>query len=567
MARKSRIQAGMPIDSHAAPLSLVAVYGRLSQEDGDEESNSILHQFNIADGYLAQHPDLCLVDHYKDNGYTGMNFDRPDFRRMIEDIYSGKINCVIVKDISRLGRHFVQTCTFVEQIFPQMGIRLICINDDYDSADPSANTSQLTMPLKMVMNDYYVKDISKKIRSSITAKMDAGEFLPSSGSIPYGYLRDGTRNTYIIDEETAPIVQKIYTLRSQGMAFSRIAYELNEAEIPCPGRLRYERGFTRAEKYIKALWLRGTIRKITNDPVYIGSRVHGKCKRDTVGGKKQQRPQDEWQVIPHAHPAIISDALYRSVQQVNREEMARLHQREACAKPEMDTRSLFHGKVFCGDCGSFMMGGKGCARHNAKTPSRIFFDCNNYKYSQHKVCFSHYIRQEDLLKAVKDVLHQQIKTCTNIERILHEVQRSPQINRQQRSIHEKCASLSVKERNLEAKLDHLLIDLSESLIDREEYVYMKSHYTAQLDAVRTERASALADSQAFAKTWSTTKERLDVLKKYQNQSTIDRELVDALIDRIEVFGGRRIKITLKYEDPYQFVKPYLDTLEVKGHAG
>ncbi len=309
MARKSRVKVQeVPEKVEVLPV-LAGSYSRLSVEDGDDvEQNSIGNQKKLALHFIGEHSDIHLVDTYSDHGYTGMNYDRPEFKRMLCDLQSGRINCIIVKDISRLGRHFVMTSELVERTFPEMGVRLICINDGYDSADEFADASALTMPLKMVMNDYYVKDISQKIRSSISAKMESGQFLPAAGSVPYGYLRNSEAMTFDIDVETAPVVRQIYEMRAAGMSFNHIAQELNTAEIPCPGKLRYLRGVTKASKYENALWIRGTIRKITGDQVYIGNRIHGKVKRDKVGQSKKRRTEQDWRVIENAHPAIISEA-------------------------------------------------------------------------------------------------------------------------------------------------------------------------------------------------------------------------------------------------------------------
>jgi len=202
MARKSRVQGRYVQEATTDIFYLAGIYGRLSVEDGDDtEQNSIGNQRKIGLSYLEEHTEIQLVDTYADYGYTGMNYNRPDFKRMLRDLQSGRINCIIIKDVSRLGRHFVLTSEFVERTFPEMGVRLISINDNYDSLDKNADAASLTLPLKMVMNDYYVKDISRKIRSSITAKMLDGEFLPSSGSVPYGFLGDREHNTSAVDRK------------------------------------------------------------------------------------------------------------------------------------------------------------------------------------------------------------------------------------------------------------------------------------------------------------------------------------------------------------------------------
>lgn len=235
MARKSKYLSAQPLPETSVHY-LAGQYGRLSVEDGDDtESNSIGNQAKIADAFLAECPDIQIVERYADNGYTGMNYNRPAFHQMMADVRSGKINCIIIKDISRLGRHFVETSELVEQIFPAMNVRLISVNDNYDSLVQDAGAAaSLTMPLKMVMNENYAKDISRKIRSSIHAQMRSGTYLPSSGSIPYGYLRNAAAASYDIDEDTAPVVRRIFTLRAGGVSFNAIAKQLNQEHIPSP---------------------------------------------------------------------------------------------------------------------------------------------------------------------------------------------------------------------------------------------------------------------------------------------------------------------------------------------
>ena len=288
MARKSKYLSAQPLLETSVHY-LAGQYGRLSVEDGDDtESNSIGNQAKIADAFLAEYPDIQIVERYADNGYTGMNYNRPAFHQMMADVRSGKINCIIIKDISRLGRHFVETSELVEQIFPTMNVRLISVNDNYDSLVQDAGAAaSLTMPLKMVMNENYAKDISRKIRSSIHAQMRSGTYLPSSGSIPYGYLRNAAAASYDIDEEAAPVVRRIFTLRSEGVSFNAIAKQLNQEHIPSPAQLRYLRGMNSSAAYRDALWSRATIRKIVGSDVYIGNRTYGKIARNHLNEKKK----------------------------------------------------------------------------------------------------------------------------------------------------------------------------------------------------------------------------------------------------------------------------------------
>lgn len=568
MARKSRVNIQSSQTAVETTMFLAGLYNRLSVEDGDDiEQNSIGNQKKIGLHYLTKHQDIRLVDTYADNGYTGMNFKRPDFMRMMQDLQSGKINCVIVKDVSRLGRHFVLTSEYVERIFPEMGIRLICINDDYDSADEHADAAALTLPLKMVMNDYYVKDISKKIRSSISAKMSNGEFLPSSGSVPYGYLRNPETVTFDIDLESAMVVRKIFEMRADGMKFNAIARQLNSEGIPSPGRLRYLRGMNKAEKNKNAQWLRGTVRKITNDTVYTGNRIHGRFKRDKVGLEKKRRDMDEWQIIENAHPAIVSKELFKKVQKINEQELTQRRQFEKRADPDDDYREVFRGKVFCAECGSLMSAAKGCARPEAKTPSRIFYDCNEYRYSNHSRCNSHYIRQETLMRTVTNLLNQQLQVAINMEQLVTEVQSMPKVQSHQREAEDRYASICVKRRNMEAKIEQLLIDLTERLIDRSEYDYMKSRYTEQYEELLEKEAKAGADMKTLDVALNMAQKWIALIKQYQKFPYIDRKLMDELVESIRVYSDKRIKINLNYADPYKPLMDYLEEIGVMRDVG
>ena len=563
MARKSRVPvvAGVTVETKQVAFR-AGQYSRLSVEDGDDvEQNSIGNQKKIGFHYLEAHPEIILVDTYYDHGYTGMNYNRPEFKRLLHDLQTGRINCVIVKDISRLGRHFVMTSEFVERTFPQMGVRLICINDDYDSEDKNANASALTMPLKMVMNDYYVRDISKKIRSSITSKMNEGEFLPSASSVPYGYIRNPEEITYDIDQEVAPIILRIFKMRAEGMSYNAIARVLNEEEVLSPGKLRYVRGITNAKKYENALWLRGTLRKMLADPVYIGNRVHGKVKRDKVGMDKIWRSKDEWQIIEGTHPAIIPKSLFDRVQEVNREELEKRNSYTARAAVGDDYRDLFRGMIFCAECGASMSAGKGCARMDAKTPSRLFYDCNTYRYSTHVKCGSHYIRQEAIYVAVQDALNQQLRMAVDFEQLIKEVQAMPQTVAYQSTAEIRHKNLVQKRKNIETKMEQLLVDLTQRVIDRGEYEYMKKCYMRQHEQLLQEEAVASAEAKALEQTLNSSRAWMDALRQYQKYPQITRNLLEQLVEKIEVTSDRHVKITLNYTDPCKKLTDFLDHLE------
>lgn len=554
MARKSRYAR----PSSAKPSAVghkryrVAIYLRLSVDDGDSlESNSIGNQRKLCLAFLERHEDLELGSIYVDDGYSGMNYKRPGIQSMLSDLRTQKVNCVVVKDVSRLGRHYVMTSEYVEKIFPEMGVRLICINDDFDSDDPSSDHKGLLMPFKLIMNDTYVKDTSRRIRSSIHAKMEKGEFLPPVGSVPYGYLRAPEQGSYVIDLETAPVVQRIYEMRSRGMAFNNIARCLNQEGILSPGKLRFERGVCKAEKFKDSLWVRGTIRKITSDSVYIGDRTHGKVGCDRLGGDKKKRPKEAWQVISAAHPAIITQELFDQVQKINQAKLERRATYEKRGSPLLDYREIFRGKVICGDCGAKMTSG---IVFDGDTPVSVNYDCNRYRDTCHLRCSTHYIRQEVLMETLKHCLDKQVEAIADVERLITEAR---EMTDSPSGIKSRLAGLRVQRLNIDSKIERLLEDVTQEIIDKDEYLQIKAKYRREQELICYEEESALREYEELKSTMSTAETWLTKIRRYQELPKIDRKIFDALVDEMQVFESGEIHFKLTYGDPFKMLKAYL----------
>ena len=548
MARKSRYANLQPAEKKETK-QVADLYFRLSVEDGDDiEHNSIGNQKKICMDFLNGREDMELGQIFIDNGYTGMNYKRPDFQRMMEDLATHENRCVIVKDISRLGRNYILTSEIVERTFPEMGVRLICVNDQFDSFEPSVDKESLLMPFKLIMNDTYVKDISRKIRSSIHAKMDCGEYLPAAGSIPYGYLREPESHTFSVDGETAPVVKRIFQMRAEGMPFNAIARKLNEEQIPSPGKLRFDRGMTRAEKYRDTLWVRGTIRKITGDVTYLGDRVHGKVGKDRVGADKKKRPREHWQVISDAHPAIVERTLFEKVQEVNRAELERrgaFVNREA---PEKDYRGFFRDKVFCAECGAKMRAGKGIARTSSAKNNHIYYNCGRYLDSNHQKCSNHHIRQEVVMDTLQATLSAMIRCVTDAGDLL-DLSLSKEQARVD-SMKMDAVRLQNEYNSVKAKLDRLFDDYAAGIIDGEAYLRLKSSYTEELGKKELQRDLAWQEYEKCAQEAAARDNRRDILRKYQSASAIDKKLIDLVVEKISVTKEREVQIVFAFQDPF-----------------
>lgn len=549
MPRKSRYTKTSE-QKQTARRQFACVYLRVSVEDGDcEESNSIANQRKVCLDYLKKQNDLELGQIFVDDGYTGMNYNRPGFRQMMELLEREPGGCIIVKDISRLGRSYIFTSEYVERTFPAMGVRLICINDQYDSDTKEADRNALLMPFKLIINDSYVKDISKKIRSSIRAQMNCGEYVPSSGSIPYGYLRDPERHSFAVDHETACVVQKIFTMRADGQSFNAIAKSLNSDEVPSPSRIRYIRGMLKSEKFSDTLWTRGTIRKITNDISYLGCRIHGKVSRSRLGGEKRKQSREHWQVIPDIHPAIITKEEFDRVQAVNTAAAEKRAGYRECDAPELDYRSLFAGKVFCMDCGSGMRSIKQISRTSSPKNNTFGYNCGRYIDSEHLRCSNHWIRQDVLMEAVQKTISSQIELFGLTEDARELTKKG--MNEAMEAVQMDISRISADYNKAKAKSERLFEDYASELLDRDTYLLLKQKYSDELAVLAAKRVHLEQKAEMEQKRIRNAVQKADLVKRYQSQPEIDRKLMQALIDRIFVSGDRRVHIRLTFCNPFE----------------
>lgn len=350
---------------------LAADYLRLSREDGDKlESDSIRNQRSLINDFVKQHKEIQLVEEYIDDGYSGTNFDRPAFQRMLEDVKRKKINCIIVKDLSRLGRNYIETGRYLEKIFPFMGVRFIAITDHYDSATGSDDADQIIVPFKNLINDAYCRDISIKIRSQLDVKRKNGQFIGNFAA--YGYLKDPEdKNHLIVDEYAADIVRLIFNLKIDGYSSQRIAAQLNEMGVLPPLEYKRSRGMNYNSGFRSGSdpkWAVTSINRILQNELYIGTMVQGKNRKINYKVKKSSPiARENWIRVENTHEAIIPEESFQYVQS--------LLEIDTRIAPKRKSVYLFSGFVRCGDCGENMV-----KRSTTKKGKKYcYYHCSTYK--------------------------------------------------------------------------------------------------------------------------------------------------------------------------------------------
>ena len=551
MARKSRRNVNQAIDTKTvtAPYTMTGIYVRLSIENSgkDDDGDSIENQTSICKEYVEEHPDLKLYDIYEDNGKKGTNFDRPEFNRLMDDVLSGKVKCVLVKDLSRFGRDYIEAGEYLEKIFPFLGVRFISITDGYDSLTSNDAEEALMIPLKNMINDIYAKDISRKIITSFRERQEKGEFLPAFA--PYGYVKSKTvAYRYEIDQETAPFVRMIFEWKAEGVSHNEICKRLNEMEAVTPAKRKVELGIWKAEKYRHTIWRGRTIIDILKNPTYTGCIVYGRIPKSLYEGIKMHRaPEEEWRYVLDAHEPIISQELFDKVQQM-------FADRAKAFKAKMDEnapmRELvvdhFKGKIYCGDCGKRMRFIKPTDKRYPIDQDHAVYVCGGYLDSGYTKCSRHSIRYPAVADAVFSVIKAQIDMALSQEQLIRQMRGSAKEKNLIEKYTDQIHYLVQELKKVNIKREALFENYAEGILDEDEYQFVKIKYDEDAEAVQKKLSEAKAKKSQLDGVLTFDNEWLKAMYEAGNHTEIDAELVKHLVSSIKVYEGNRIDVELNY---------------------
>ena len=513
------------------------IYARLSRDDGDKlESDSITNQKALIRDFLSKHPEIHVVSEKTDDGYSGVNFDRPAFQEMMDEIRSGKVNCVVVKDLSRFGRNYIEAGNYIERVFPFMGVRFIAINDSYDSLDKNQSDS-LIIPFKNLINDAYCKDISVKIRSQLEIKRKKGQFIGAFAV--YGYLKDeDDHNRLVIDTYASEVVRAIFKWKLEGMSQGRIADKLNMQGVLCPMEYKISLGMkvqTNLRVHKKAMWSPVSVTRILTNEIYTGVLVQGKSGTPNYKVKKvMPKDEEEWSRVEDSHPAIITRRNFDTVQ--------RIMQRDIRIAPAEETVYPFSGYLKCADCGQNMVR----KHYTAGDKEYTYFICSTRKAK--KGCSTHSIDEETLMASVLNAVKSHIDMVLEAEQLLEMVESMPE--NQQNVFNYDAQIVKLKEeieRNKNFKLK-LYENLQEGMIGQDEYFLFKKSYAMKIQEAEQAIAAIEAEREQMV---NNNREQLswtEVFKQYQNITEVTRNVVVDLIDHIEILEGKGIHVVFRYHD-------------------
>lgn len=535
-----------------------ADYARISREDGDkEESDSIGTQFDIIDDYIAHNDDITFIDRYSDDGWSGTNFDRPDFMRLMEDIKKGKINCVIVKDLSRLGRNYILVGQYLEMIFPMQNIRFISVNDRIDSIKDPASINNALVSFKNVMNDEYCRDISNKVRSSLDRKRSKGEFIGSFAS--YGYMKDPDDHHHlIVDPVAAEVVKNIFDWFLQGMSIIGIAKRLNHMGIPNPSAYKRQCGlnYKHPAGQLDSAWPDSSVKRVLKNRLYVGDMVQNKNR--TKSYKVQVSvavPEENWVIVPNMHEAIIDREKFETVQQ--------LLMRDTRTSPGINHVSIFAGYIRCADC-LRAMGKKSVAQSYGKYH---YYVCQTFRKAGRNLCTKHTIREKQLYDAVLATIQSQIDLAVSMDQLVNDL-KSQNVRAAKSSRLEKM--LQLKEEEYE-KVSRCRIDLypdwKAGILSKDEYLSLKAKIGEQLEQIEIAIANIKEEISKYQSAPVSENKFISSFLRYRNIQVLTREVIVELIEMIYVHEGGTITIQFKYQDEYQRLLDLIDEQGLASAAG
>ena len=540
MARKSKYKSENKAMSSTAKWK-AGLYLRLSKEDGDKddenklESDSIYSQRLIMEDYLVENPDIQLILEYVDEGYTGTNFNRPAFIKMIDDIRVRKINCVIVKDLSRFGRNYLETGQYLEVFFPLMDIRFISVVDNIDSHLNPDSINNISFSFMNIINEEYSRDISNKIRSTFVAKRENGEYI--CGFALYGYERDKVnRGKLIIDPEAAKVVKQIFQWYLEGMTCSTITYKLNERGILNPTTYKSRKYSNYHHKNSNGgLWNKQSIRNILRSQMYTGDLVQGKYEKISHKVNKVKKLSEEkWVIIENHHEPIIDKDLFFKIQEILN--------RDTRISQKTKELSLFAGFLRCADCGRQMV--KKNVNKKEDREKYHYYVCGTYDLMTKSACTRHTIRSDVLEKTVLDAVKRLAELAVRIRKIINSQQKITENEKVKKLLNER----EQEKMKIEDNLNRLYSDYKNELISLEQYLLIKEKYEPELNSL----------NQSISNLQNTLKkeqERIDTLNvfidkfiKYEKIEKVTRALLISLIDVIYIYNNVAVEIKFRDQD-------------------
>ncbi len=532
-------------------------YVRLSVEDsGKPGADTIEGQKRLIAGYIETQKDMEFCGIYCDNGQTGVNFDRPAFERLMQDVKAGKIDCIVVKDLSRFGRNYRETGNYLERIFPFMDVRFVALSDNFDTLTAERTGDGYIVPLKNIINEVYSRDISRKIGSALAVKQRRGEFIGSWAAYGYRKCADDPHRIEP-DGETAPVVKEIFRMRSEGMSYRKIARALNGRGIPAPSRYHYLKGDTKCSRFADAAWHMNMVKKILSNKVYLGHMVQGRKYESFYEGKKQRvLPESEWTVVCNTHEPIVDENVFSAVQEMAEKQKAAYQGRLGKYDSLGNTPGILKKLVYCADCGRSLTRYKSVTCKGTK--KTYFYVCPSHAEDP-DACPKKYMPEDALLEILWDTLQSQIRQAVDMSGKVIDARKSKKQADADAELEREVAAAAQELKRAEALYEGLYpMYAVDRALTEHEYVQMRQEYRARME--RAEKA--IEDIEKKKKERAALMEEnpwLHACAPFSRETGITEEMAHALIERVEVSADNSVSIRLRWQDEYKMLADFLES--------
>lgn len=537
--RRQKSEAIAPVDGKKTYRTVI--YVRLSVEDERKiANNTVENQTALLKEYVERADDMLLVDCYCDRGITGTRFDRPDFKRLISDMKQGRFDCIVVKDLSRLGRNYLEAGDYLEKIFPLYGIRFVSVSDGFDTLYSKPMEDGMIVPLKNLINEAYAKDISKRVAVSKENQQKRGEFIGTQP--PYGYIKDPKDCHHLIpDENVKQNVIDMFSWRASGKSVAEIARILNDMNLPAPVAYRIRQGMEKNPKYKDVKWDAAVVTCILRNPVYIGDMEQGYQKGALYKGMPDHRQKKEQRIyVENTHEPIVDKEIFWKVQELL-EQVRKRHNSVRLKYKDIERREdIFKGLLYCADCGCKLS----FYRRTIELPSGYHhyytYLCRNTPYR--KECVKKNFKMEKLKQIVIEQINTHIRLYLDKEQLLQSYNRKKAVMDERNLLAKKLEAVKDEYATIEARGKNLYEDLKENIISEEEYVSLKKEYAKRLDLLSKEENSIAVQLSGYSENVCINNQMSLDMKKWQGFKVLTRDILTAFIDRITIYSPEKIEV-------------------------
>lgn len=540
MARKSRKNA-VSVESVKEPKARIwkaALYTRLSVKDNSNRGDSLESQRRIMEAYIALCPDIEVADIYTDNGVSGQTFERKAFQRMLEDAEAGKVDCILVKDLSRLGRNAIDAGYYIEEYFPLHHIRFISVNDQYDSMEAGSDRKHTILALQNIVNESYALDTSRKVRLQQRQFIEAGKFVGARP--PYGYKKDPVDcHKLLVNADTAPIVRQIFQWAADGIPKNQIVKRLNEAGIPTPGHYLASIGLITSERLMgSGKWQTWSVKKILEDKVYVGDMVQGKTK--SVEHRQIPTSSEDWITVHDTHEPLVSRELFEQAQETRSKAAAKYTQTEKVSY----TANILRGRIFCGHCKKNL--------HRQRSHNQYFYRCISNDRVGAGACAGdiRLLPEEELFSAILTIIRQEAVAVVGKG---EELDLNGRAAAHKAMVERELSGLRRKMAVNKKRLTALFESYANGGLSRADFIAMKSEYEQENEAILVQVEQLLERQKELEGQLHQYRELSDWLAAMCADRTLTGELIDSMVDHIDVHSSKDISVYFKFRSEFDQV--------------